>query len=260
MLTDDTQAVVWKGEYDPFGKVTETVSTVEQNLRFPGQYYDEETGLHYNYFRTYDPDTGRYVTSDPIGLGGGLSTYGYAASNPIVFSDRLGLAVDSDPYRGPLYGTWVHTRFTQYVNSIGLIGNISFNTFGRYRPDAIDPSNGSIWELKPSNCVSGYRRRNAEKQLDRYIEEGNKNSLAEIGVWHKGDSSRLLPSGSATVQSVYNGTTINITFYPDSISNSGLIYYRTEVVQTLGSKIGEAIIYPLPLPNQSNSDRSMCGC
>ena len=73
VLTDDTQAVVWKGEYDPFGKVTETVSTVEQNLRFPGQYYDQETGLHYNYFRTYDPETGRYVESDPIGLGGGLS-------------------------------------------------------------------------------------------------------------------------------------------------------------------------------------------
>ena len=45
VLTDDTQTVVWKGEYDPFGKVTETVSTVEQNLRFPGQYYDQERGF-----------------------------------------------------------------------------------------------------------------------------------------------------------------------------------------------------------------------
>lgn len=59
VLTDENQTVVWKGEYDPFGKVTETVSTVEQNLRFPGQYYDSETELHYNYFRTYDPNTGR---------------------------------------------------------------------------------------------------------------------------------------------------------------------------------------------------------
>ena len=67
VLTDNTQAVVWKGEYDPFGKVTETVNTVEQNLRFPGQYYDQETGLHYNYFRTYDPSTGRYVRGQGSG-------------------------------------------------------------------------------------------------------------------------------------------------------------------------------------------------
>ncbi|OED37248.1 hypothetical protein AB833_24135 [Chromatiales bacterium (ex Bugula neritina AB1)] len=91
VLTDSNQQVVWKGEYDPFGAVTETVNQVEQNLRFPGQYFDRETGLHYNYFRTYDPGTGRYVESDPIGLGGGVNTYGYALSNPSKNVDRDGL-------------------------------------------------------------------------------------------------------------------------------------------------------------------------
>ena len=90
-----TNAIVWRwdltgnafGDHaaneDPDG---DTVAYTF-NLRYPGQYFDAETGLHYNYFRDYDPSTGRYVQSDPIGLGGGISTFSYVGSDPLGWID-----------------------------------------------------------------------------------------------------------------------------------------------------------------------------
>jgi RHS repeat-associated protein len=84
--------VVWSAVYDAFGLAeVDAASVVENNLRFPGQYYDVETGLHYNWNRYYDPATGRYITADPIGLAGGNNLYLYANANPIMFIDPSGL-------------------------------------------------------------------------------------------------------------------------------------------------------------------------
>ncbi|MCV5169029.1 RHS repeat-associated core domain-containing protein, partial [Escherichia coli] len=65
---------------------------VEQNLRYQGQYLDRETGLHYNLHRYYDPDVGRFMVTDPIGLLGGLNLYAYAP-NPLGWVDPLGLKI-----------------------------------------------------------------------------------------------------------------------------------------------------------------------
>jgi RHS repeat-associated protein len=92
-LTDASGTVVWKADYTPFGKAQISVSTIENPFRFPGQYYDAETGLHYNYHRYYQPETGRYVTPDPIGLGGGANPFVYVGNNPLKFTDPSGLLI-----------------------------------------------------------------------------------------------------------------------------------------------------------------------
>ena len=78
--------------HDCAGHQPEGTGGFTQNLRFPGQYAGQESGLFYNYFRNYDASVGRYIQSDPIGLIGGLNTYGYASSSPSMYIDGFGLA------------------------------------------------------------------------------------------------------------------------------------------------------------------------
>lgn len=91
-----SNTLAWRWDPDTFGSLAPNqnpggLGTFVYNLRFPGQYYMPETGLHYNYFRDYDPQTGRYLESDPIGLqGGSYSTYSYVQSNPISLVDPTG--------------------------------------------------------------------------------------------------------------------------------------------------------------------------
>lgn len=81
----------WKIHSDTFGNtVLDPNNQITLNLRFPGQYYDQETGLSYNYFRDYNPQIGRYIQSDPIGIMGGINTYNYATDNPLIYRDPYG--------------------------------------------------------------------------------------------------------------------------------------------------------------------------
>ena len=84
VMTDVNGNVRWRATYEVCGKLeSEAVWEAENNVRFPGQYHDRSTGLHYNMFRHYRPDLGRYLTPDPIGLAGGINLYGYAGQNGV---------------------------------------------------------------------------------------------------------------------------------------------------------------------------------
>lgn len=87
--------VVWSADYRAFGDAAKKIDTWSNPLRFPGQYFDEDARLNYNYFRNYDPVTGRYIESDPIGLAGGFNVYRYANTNPLSVIDPLGLSASS---------------------------------------------------------------------------------------------------------------------------------------------------------------------
>ncbi len=101
-LLNQSGVTVWGATYDALGRAAvDPASTVSNNLRYPGQYYDAETGLHYNWNRYYDPSVGRYTTGDPIGLEGGVNLYTYVGGNPLSFTDPLGLKVFWNSHQMP---------------------------------------------------------------------------------------------------------------------------------------------------------------
>ena len=111
LMTDIEGAVVWRADAEAFGKTREVTDAGYENpLRFPGQYADVESGYFYNYYRDYDPELGRYLESDPIGLAGGVNTFGYVGGRPIFAIDPQGLEGWSN------YQAWDH-----YMNGGGAV-------------------------------------------------------------------------------------------------------------------------------------------
>jgi RHS repeat-associated protein len=126
-IVDSKGKVVWQGNYAPFGQVDVVINELENSFRFPGQLLDSESGLYYNWHRFYDPETGRYISADPIGLAGGMNLYAYVENDPINFVDPLGLkgwAVDAGGSYGTGWGDGKHS-------STGMAGTgVYVGTYG----------------------------------------------------------------------------------------------------------------------------------
>jgi RHS repeat-associated protein len=90
LVSNAARGTVWSAKNYAFDRTVSLDQIGGLNLGFPGQYFDSETGTWYNLFRDYDSSIGRYPQSDPIGLGGGLNSYGYAGGNPLSYVDPTG--------------------------------------------------------------------------------------------------------------------------------------------------------------------------
>jgi RHS repeat-associated protein len=124
-LTAVNGAVVWSAKYSSFGQAdVDLSSTITNNLRFPGQYFDAETGLHYNYFRYYDYISSRYFRADLAGIMRGTNhLYSYARNNPLLVIDPFGLkcsvvstgifTIESTSEK-VIYGNWIYEKYLQF--------------------------------------------------------------------------------------------------------------------------------------------------
>ncbi|NSX23245.1 RHS repeat protein [Pseudomonas putida] len=158
-LTDSQGEIVWQATYRSWGAIEQlAVHEVDQYLRFQGQYFDNETGLHYNTFRYYDAENGRFVTQDPIALLGGVNLYQYAP-NPCVWIDPWGWAYKGVDFTGspdlfPVSGnqknivtiTMQGSRgrdFTQAFKEAGIkSSNPAVDDYTWHHVDDFDPNTG----------------------------------------------------------------------------------------------------------------------
>ena len=137
VITDSAGNFVSFWDFVPFGErgMITSANPVTYNARFPGQYYDAESGLNNNGFRDYESATGRYVESDPIGLKGGINTYGYVGSNPINRFDYFGLKYDdvwNEIYGEQVQKTYGNAQPPFPINKVPGFGtlNEASKTFG----------------------------------------------------------------------------------------------------------------------------------
>ena len=146
-ITNSSGTTEWQNPYqsNPWGEAAPTSNGYTYNLRYPGQYYDEEVGINYNNFRNYDPSVGRYIQSDPIGLRGGINTYSYVGGNPYLYSDARGLLFGGLVNAGECYGQAAAEYWADaYNNDSGAAAAF----------DAVMGSFASLWTPNTSDATA----------------------------------------------------------------------------------------------------------
>jgi RHS repeat-associated protein len=181
-LTDERGKIVWEGRYKAFGGATATsLDGFTNNIRFQGQYFDDESGLHYNRYRYYDPGAGRYVSKDPIALAGGMNKFSYSNQNPTRSVDPLGLDTYVVNRDLQISGNSARSRsnpithtFTAVTNSDGSIAHTySWGNEANLRGWSIDQP----LDLNTARqaIANGLAEKVGDANLDRYVADAYNN-------------------------------------------------------------------------------------
>ncbi len=198
-LIDINGTEVWSAQYTAFGEAQVQVETVTNNLHFPGQYFDAETGLHYNWFRYYDPRIGRYTRVDPISFEGrDLNLYGYVSNDPVNMLDPSGLRMIL-PINIEAIIEW-NGRIRGYL---GILPDFLLDMYFPVTPEGIeDAFNDQLLELVCPLAISGgnLAGRSLKELIESIAEHAHKHNprmlkeeiIALIGeVMARGESKKL---------------------------------------------------------------------
>jgi len=191
-------------------------TAITYNLRFPGQYYDKETGLHYNYFRDYDPNTGRYLESDPIGLAGGMNTYGYVGGNAVNAVDPTGLIAGVDDAAVIIGGSAIiisgciatncgdgmasaAKAAAQAANSAVQAVKELCETDDPCKKlnDDVQRAKDKVGSFKPAACSSGMSSWALQQRHDAWLEEALARTIRDQKCWAGGNSGHQQAQASA---------------------------------------------------------------
>ncbi len=203
--------IVWEAAYLPFGKAWVKTETITNNFRFPGQYYDEETGLHYNWNRYYNPDTRRYLTPDPIGPDPEVNLYAYSLNNPINYIDPKGLIVDGGVITIPVAAIAL-AKAAAFVGSAVLVAKlVNYIMNSSNTDDSRTGLSGGI-----GGTCAGMPDPDDEKSLRRlHSDDTTKNSnKSGYDYWSKQSTEDI-------VESLKPGTPESLKVKPDGIIMNG---------------------------------------
>lgn len=201
-ITDSTGSIVWSwANHESYGNSHPTEGIVGGqpfifNLRFPGQWFDHETGLVQNGFRDYDPSLGRYVEVDPLGLAAGMNPYAYVGGNPLSGVDPSGLDIwiegpnlalrEPDGHQSINVGN----PFGKYVSFSFGLENFEFTLAPL---PAVIPAGSVYLDEKPGGEIERYKQTTHEQDLD--FLNHLKNELGQMGIYGVTDiwGNRYLP-------------------------------------------------------------------